>query len=141
MMEVIWEKDNLPHRETMAIWDEHPYYVVVNPGRIPTAEELEACPKYLPASPAWRNIRKRNSAGDTTKSGSAFTAYPISMIGQQGRWSGGKRKGEEALRETAEELSAAHTGRAGRTNWARSPLVFSEWISDTDGRDRRRFGQ
>jgi hypothetical protein len=47
MMEVIWEKDNLPHRETIAIWDEHPYYVAVNPGRVPTEEELTACPKIF----------------------------------------------------------------------------------------------
>ena len=47
MMEVIWEKDNLPHRETMAMWYEHPYCSPVNPGRIPTAEELEACPKVF----------------------------------------------------------------------------------------------
>jgi hypothetical protein len=46
-MEVIWEKDNLPHRETVALWDEHPYYTPVNPGRVPTKIELETCPKVF----------------------------------------------------------------------------------------------
>ena len=47
MIEVFWEKDNLPHRETIAMWDEHPYCTPVNPGRKPTKEELEACPKIF----------------------------------------------------------------------------------------------
>ena len=46
-MEVIWGKDNLPHRETIAMWDEHPYCSPVNPGRVPTEEELETCPKVF----------------------------------------------------------------------------------------------
>jgi hypothetical protein len=47
MMEVIWEKDNLEHRETIAMWDEPDYNWRVNPGRVPTQEELEACPKIF----------------------------------------------------------------------------------------------
>jgi hypothetical protein len=47
MIEVIWKKDNLPHRETMAMWDEHPYCSAVNPGRKPTKEERAACPKLF----------------------------------------------------------------------------------------------
>jgi hypothetical protein len=47
MMEVIWEKDNLEHRETIAMWDEPNYNWRVNPGRVPTQEELTACPKIF----------------------------------------------------------------------------------------------
>ena len=47
MIEVFWEKDNLPHRDTIAMWDEHPYCSKVNPGRVPTEEELTACPKMF----------------------------------------------------------------------------------------------
>jgi hypothetical protein len=47
MIEVFWEKDNLPHRDTMAMWNEHPYCTPVNPGRKRTKAELEACPKIF----------------------------------------------------------------------------------------------
>ena len=47
MMEVVWEKDNLPHRETIAMWDEHVFCYQPNPGRMPTKEELEACPEVF----------------------------------------------------------------------------------------------
>lgn len=46
-MEVIWEKDNLPHREMLAMWDEPDYNWRVNPGRVPTEAELSACPKVF----------------------------------------------------------------------------------------------
>jgi hypothetical protein len=47
MIEVIWENDNLPHSETIAMWDEHPYYSPVNPGRVPTEREIAECPKVF----------------------------------------------------------------------------------------------
>ena len=47
MMEVVWEKDNLPHRETIAMWDEHVYCCQLNPGRVPTRDEMEACPEVF----------------------------------------------------------------------------------------------
>jgi hypothetical protein len=46
-MEVIWEKDNWEHRETIAMWDEHGYNWMINPGRVPTKIELETCPKVF----------------------------------------------------------------------------------------------
>ena len=47
MIEIVWERDNLPHRETMAIWDEHVFRCRVNQGRVLTKEEREACPKIF----------------------------------------------------------------------------------------------
>jgi hypothetical protein len=46
-IEAVWEKDNLLHCETIAMWDEHQYCCRVNPGRVPTREEREACPKVF----------------------------------------------------------------------------------------------
>jgi len=67
MIEIVWEKDNLPHRETIAMWDEHPYCSPVNPGRVPTEERTRSMPEdiYLlllsgetSAEEAWRTVSR-----------------------------------------------------------------------------------
>ena len=62
-IDVIWKKDNLPHRETMVIWDEHEYNWRVNPGKVPTQGELEACPKVFTCFACLERFPKRDLGG------------------------------------------------------------------------------
>jgi hypothetical protein len=78
MMEVIWEKDNLPHRETMAIWDEHHSCSPVNPGRVPTEEELTACPKIFTCFSCLEKHPQKE-----TNTEQAADAHPCIKFGQR----------------------------------------------------------
>jgi hypothetical protein len=118
-MEVIWEKDNLPHRETVALWDEHPYYTPVNPGRVPTRIELETCPKVFTCFSCLEKYPQRELGGRYHEKW--FCEYCIPYIDETP---------EETLRKTAEEDKAVDEGRAGNANPECGSLVRHKWLSD-----------
>ena len=46
-IEVRWETDNRQHSETDCIWDYAEDITRINPGRVPTEQELSSCPKMF----------------------------------------------------------------------------------------------
>jgi hypothetical protein len=143
MMEVIWEKDNLPHRETIVIWDEYEIEWKVNPGRKPTEQELTACPKMFTCFACLEKHPQRELGGRYHDKW--FCCYCIPYVDE---WTAGAMVWWEEKRHKrhiwSQPKASPPLTKAERMEQIRNAVrwcVANGYPIQTDEIERRRFGQ